>query len=241
MKTIPFLGATGRDGTLLRRCWEQEATQHDDVALTFQTCKPQLMRSGDLLWDVLDPFPTGGGAFDCMTVLAGVVPAPRADLDLNTSLGLASIQATAQQGIPRVLLASSSAVYGDYSDAPLAEDAPLLPVNDYGHAKRAMEDACHAKADALGGELCCLRIGNVAGDDALLRNGAALGEGETLTLDQFADGGTPQYRRPASREHAGPCPGGRYACHTAPQPEQHTPTYHTRLHRPDSPAQVRPR
>lgn len=194
MKTILFLGATGRVGTLLRRCWEQEAAQCDDIALTFQTRSTHQAHSGDLVWDILDSFPShtlDRASYDCMIVLAGVVPAARADLGLNTSLGLASIQAAAQLGIPRVLLASSSAVYGDYSDAPLAEDAPLLPVNDYGHAKRAMEDACHVEADTLEIALCCLRIGNVAGADALLRNGAALKEGETLTLDQFPDGGTP--------------------------------------------------
>lgn len=211
MKVL-VLGATGRVGTLLRRCWAQEAAQYDDVVLTFQTRKPQQMHSGDLLWDMRDPFPADGDAFDCMIVLAGVVPAPHADLGLNTSLGLANIQAAAQQGIPRVLLASSSAVYGNYSDAPLAEDAPLLPVNDYGHAKRAMEDACHAKAEALGIALCCLRIGNVAGADALLRNGAALEEGETLTLDQFADGGIPV------RSYIGPHSFGRVLLSLARSP-----------------------
>jgi nucleoside-diphosphate-sugar epimerase len=220
MKTILFLGATGRVGTLLRRCWEQEAMQYDDVALTFQTRSAHQAHSGDLVWDILDPFPShisDSVSHDCMIVLAGVVPAPHADLDLNTSIGLASIQAAAQQGIPRVLLASSSAVYGNYSDAPLAEDAPLLPVNDYGHAKRAMEDACHAEANALGIALCCLRIGNVAGADALLRNGAALEEGETLTLDQFADGGTPV------RSYIGPHSFGRVLLSLARSPARLPP------------------
>lgn len=39
--------------------------------------------------------------------------------------------------------------------------------------------------------LCCLRIGNVAGADALLGNGAALKSGERLRIDSFDGGATP--------------------------------------------------
>lgn len=194
MKRVLVLGATGRVGTLLRRSWEQETLQDDNVVLTFQTRKTQHARSGDLEWNILDPFPVqnpDAAAFDCMIVLAGVVPGPHADLGLNTPIGQASVNAAAQLKIPRMLLASTSAVYGTHSDAPLAEDALLMPVNDYGHAKRTMEQTCLKQANALGIELCCLRIGNVAGADALVCNGTALDQGETLTLDQFEDGGTP--------------------------------------------------
>jgi nucleoside-diphosphate-sugar epimerase len=99
------------------------------------------------------------------------------DLALNTQLGLAAVAAAAQLEIQRVLLASSSAVYGTHSDAPFTETDPLVPVNDYGRAKQVMEQICHARAHATGVALCCLRIGNVAGADALLCIGAALGAG----------------------------------------------------------------
>jgi nucleoside-diphosphate-sugar epimerase len=54
-----------------------------------------------------------------------------------------------------------------------------------------MENRCLAQADALGVGLSCLRIGNIAGADALLLNGAALLEDQKLRLDFFADHGTP--------------------------------------------------
>jgi len=78
-------------------------------------------------------------------------------------------------------------VYGRGAGRPVPEDAPLAPVTPYGIAKRDMEAACAPYRDG-GLEVCCLRIGNVLGADALMINAAA---GLPLTIDRFADGNGP--------------------------------------------------
>lgn len=188
---VLVLGGSGRIGSLVRRSWARET----GTAFTFQTRHPSPTHQGDIVWNVLSEPPDTLGTvppFDCMVVLSGIVPGPGADLSLNTAIGSACIAAAAQYGIGHVLLASSSAVYGSYSDDPFSERDPPEPVNHYGRAKHAMEVACHTQARASGVHLCCLRIGNVAGADALLLNGAALDRGKTLQLDCFSDGGTPR-------------------------------------------------
>lgn len=207
MVKVLVLGSTGRIGTMLRRFWSRDTSRDTDITRLYQTRRAQDRAESDLVvWDILDPLPdtiTGQAPFDCMIVLAGIVPQAEANLALNISLGLASLEAAARLGSARVLLASSSAVYGASSNAPLSEEGPLAPANPYGRAKQAMEEACKVQARKLGLELCCLRIGNVAGADALLLNGAALRQGETLQLDMFADGGTPM------RSYIGPDSLGR--------------------------------
>ncbi|MGJ8598174.1 NAD-dependent epimerase/dehydratase family protein [Sulfitobacter sp.] len=205
---VLVLGASGRIGKMLRRIWTQ-APLHaagTNIEFTFQTRRVCENHPGDLLWDALQHPPkalTDAAPFDCMVVLSGIVPKPGADLTLNTALGSACVTAAAGMGIPHVLLASTSAVYGIHSNSPFSEDDPLDPVNDYGRSKREMEAACQTQAAAAGVALCCLRIGNVAGADALLGNGAALAPGARLQLETFKDRGTPvrSYIGPQSLAH----------------------------------------
>ena len=194
---VLVLGSSGRIGTLLRRSWalSDGAVAQPETEFVFQTRHATAEHTQDILWDPLQEPSSSvvtAGPFDCLIVLSGIVPKPSADFTLNTTIAIASITAAARLGIGQVLLASTSAVYGNYSDSPFAENAPLKPVNDYGRSKLEMEQAAQAHAHASGVGLCCLRIGNVAGADALLCNGAALAPGETLTLDYFCDGGTPE-------------------------------------------------
>ncbi len=181
---------------MLRRAWTQPAlaTQDTAVEFTFQTRQTPVLAPGDILWNILQKPPRAlvdAGPFDCMIILSGIVPKQGADFALNSLIGAAGMNAAADLGIPRVLLASTSAVYGTYSNTPFDEDAPLDPVSAYGHSKRDMEVACRAQALANGIELCCMRIGNVAGADALLSGGVALKPNEKLPLDCFHDGSTP--------------------------------------------------
>ena len=120
-------------------------------------------------------------------VLAGRIQGTAEDLAVNTSLALAALAAAA--GRP-VLLASSAAVYGA-GQGPLREEGPVQPLAPYGAAKLAMEAAA-AKA---GGPQCSLRIGNVAGADALLGQEAPTGG---RVLDVFGDGHGP------ARSYIGP-------------------------------------
>jgi nucleoside-diphosphate-sugar epimerase len=201
---ILVLGGSGRIGSLMRSGWT-----HEDPALefTFQTRDPAT--STDIYWDVLHSPPARlqqAQPFDCMLVLSGIVPGPSADLALNTAIGTGSIEAAAHLGINHVLLASTSAVYGTHTDSALSESAATMPQNDYGRSKLTMEHRCLSRAEILGIGLCCLRIGNVAGADALLLNGAALCVGQKLRLDVFADNGTPV------RSYIGPQTLARICC-----------------------------
>ena len=119
-----------------------------------------------------------------MIVLAGAV---RGDLALNAQLAEACCAAAVQAGIGRVLLASSSAVYGVNGGLDCREDTPTHPVNGYGRAKLEAE-AVAGLWRARGLAITALRIGNVAGADALL---AGMQPGRTTKIDAFADGTGP--------------------------------------------------
>lgn len=184
---VMVLGATGRIGQLLQLC------PPEGLAMRLQARRAQAGNStGD--WHIFDPLAEpaalaraaeGAAAILC---LAGPVPGRGgADADMADHIRLAevAVRAGASAGA-RVLLASSAAVYGSQPGL-LAEDAPLRPASAYGAAKAEME----ARAAALGAELgvpvCSLRIGNIAGLDAILG-----GWRPGFTLDRFADGRTPR-------------------------------------------------
>jgi nucleoside-diphosphate-sugar epimerase len=135
---------------------------------------------GVLRWDPLNPdLPIRA---DVVLGFGGVVPGPGADLSLNVDLGRAAVEMARRAGARRVLLASSSAVYGP--GRAVTETGPCRPASAYGEAKLAME---RAVADAAV-ETVCLRIGNVAWADALL---GGMQPGRAVLLDRFADGGGP--------------------------------------------------
>ncbi|MCB1389639.1 MAG: NAD-dependent epimerase/dehydratase family protein [Rhodobacteraceae bacterium] len=117
--------------------------------------------------------------------LARGLPEDRARDD--AAIGRATLEAARAAGIGRVLLASSSAVYGRSRADAWGEDEAVDPPSPYGRSKRAMELAC------AGPGVCCLRIGNVAGADALLT-----GTRRPVLLDRFADGAGP------ARNYIGP-------------------------------------
>lgn len=100
-------------------------------------------------------------------------------------------------GVAHVLLASTAAVYGQGHGAPFAEDDALRPVTAYGVSKVAMEKAAHACTD--GPAITILRIGNVAGADALLSAAyQRTSRGQPLSLHRFSNG------HAAERSYIGP-------------------------------------
>jgi nucleoside-diphosphate-sugar epimerase len=189
--SILLTGASGRVGRMLCHHWPDV---NPGLALA-----PQYRRAapaGALLWNPLDgpgallDHVAGMGRPAAIVALAGVTPGPGRDLSLNAALAVATLAAAERSGVTRVLLASSSAVYGAGDGTPATEDTPCAPVNAYGAAKCEMEAACTAWR-ARGLDICCLRIGNVAGADALLLNVARAGPGGAVVIDRFADGGGP--------------------------------------------------
>jgi UDP-glucose 4-epimerase len=73
------------------------------------------------------------------------------------------LEAARANGIGRVVLASSAAVYGRNCDVPLHEDAPLAPLSPYALHKRIDEDYARLYSDLYDLETVALRYFNVFG------------------------------------------------------------------------------
>ncbi|MDZ4310577.1 MAG: NAD(P)-dependent oxidoreductase [Cypionkella sp.] len=174
------VGASGRVGRLLARAWarvgQAPTLQHRGEALAADL--PQVE------WHPLSGASLDKGRFRAMIVLAGVV---RGDMTLNALLAEACCAAAVQAGIAQVLLASSSAVYGVNGGLACRENTPTHPVNDYGRSKLEAEAVANGWR-ARGLAITALRIGNVAGADALL---AGIQPGQPTMIDCFADGTGP--------------------------------------------------
>lgn len=79
----------------------------------------------------------------------------------------------ARAGVRCVLQSSTAAVYGQPEQVPVAEDAPLQPINPYGASKAMAERALADIAAATGLRYGMLRYFNVAGADPRGRIGQA--------------------------------------------------------------------
>ncbi len=193
--SILLVGASGRVGRMVARAWQIDRRSLGQVVMQTR----RLDASNDvssLLWDPmigaapLLQWVARHGAPQAMVVLAGVTPGDGQDLALNSDIAVSCVTAAMTAHIPRVLIASSSAVYGVGDGTAFTESAICQPANAYGEAKVAMENACHALTGS-GIEICCLRIGNVAGADALLLNVAQRVSDDAVTIDTFANGRGP--------------------------------------------------
>lgn len=176
------LGASGRIGRALRHRWGAGAA-------LWQTRRAQTGAGWQRFDPLADPaaLATTAAQAGQILCLAGPVPAPGVAFQDHVTLAEASIRAAAQAGHgARVVLASSAAVYGAVGSA-LHEDLPPRPSHAYGQAKADMEARALALGRELGVAVSCLRIGNVAGFDAILG-----GWRPGFRLDQFADGRTPR-------------------------------------------------
>jgi len=158
-------GASGRIGRMLRAVWGAQGADWRSRA-----DGPPLAR-----------LPRGG----TLLCLAGVVPGA-GEMSENAVIARETVAAAEAAGMHRVLLVSSAAVYP--AGAGLTE-ADAAPANAYGHAKLAMESVT---SDIV--ETCALRLGNVAGADALLSRLGA----DAPVLHVWPDGRAPR------RSYVGP-------------------------------------
>jgi NDP-hexose 4-ketoreductase len=187
-----ILGGTGRLARLLRPAFE--LLPLPPVCLWQGR---QVGKGVDLCFDPLaepEALAAAIGQAEVTLMLAGRITGTAEELAVNSALAAATL--TAAAGRP-VLLASSAAVYGQ-ERGRLCEDGPALPAAPYGAAKLAMERVAQA---ATQGSFCCLRIGNVAGADALLGRVAPAGGRK---LDVFDTGRSParSYIGPVALAHA---------------------------------------
>jgi len=81
----------------------------------------------------------------------------------NVAGGIALLEAARSTGVGRIVFSSTAAVYGIPESTPIAEDAPLRPINPYGESKRAFEGALGWYGRAYGLRTVALRYFNVAG------------------------------------------------------------------------------
>jgi UDP-glucuronate 4-epimerase len=97
-----------------------------------------------------------------LAALAGVRPSlerPAEYASVNVHGTAVVLEAACRAGAPRVVLASSSSVYGERSDGPFRESDPVArPVSPYAATKRAAELIAHAFHHAHGLPVCCARI-----------------------------------------------------------------------------------
>lgn len=208
--SVLLVGATGRVGRMLMSYWQSEKARPSPSALCVvpQRRKAPNAPYQGLVWDpeqgeaALKAYISEHGSFDALLMLGGVTPSPGQATVGNATLADAVLKACSATKIPRVLIASSSAVYGSKLDRPYVESDPLCPVNDYGQDKIRMEQVCAEYRDQTM-EVCCLRIGNVAGADALLQNALDSAKSQNLTLDRFANGRGPlrSYIGPVTLAH----------------------------------------
>jgi UDP-glucose 4-epimerase len=89
----------------------------------------------------------------------------------NTVKSRSLLAAAVAAGIETFVFSSTAAVYGDASDKPLAEDAPLAPLSPYGSSKQLTEVMLRDVAMAHGMRFVVLRYFNVAGADPAMRHG----------------------------------------------------------------------
>ncbi|MGH2950764.1 MAG: SDR family oxidoreductase [Solirubrobacterales bacterium] len=88
---------------------------------------------------------------------------PLTSNEVNVTGTLNVLLAARDQGVRRVVFASSSSVYGPGRELPVREQMPSLPIAPYGVAKLAAEGYCRAFFEVYGLETVALRYFNVFG------------------------------------------------------------------------------
>ncbi len=98
--------------------------------------------------------------------LASVPASVRDPLESHRQCATATVNvltAAHRSGVRRVVLAASSAAYGDRPAPVKRETDPVDPLSPYAAAKIASESYCHAFTKGLGLDTVCLRYFNVYG------------------------------------------------------------------------------
>jgi len=166
------LGSGGKLGRLLRERWPSK----DDLVPVWHGGPTNELRF-DIVADTA-ALQAAVSASDAILLLAGVTDAAGGrPFSTNANVAQAVI---AQAGARPIFFCSTAAVYGR-AEGRVGEDTPLAPVSPYGASKRDMEHRVQDHPNAF-----ILRIGNVAGADALLGI-----DRPSYPLTKFPDGGTP--------------------------------------------------
>lgn len=96
--------------------------------------------------------------------IARAVTEPEIDFYQGTVLTNNVIEAMRRAGVPRLLYASGSGVYGELGEIEAQEDhGPLIPVSTYGASKLSGEALIASYCYMFGLTACAFRFGNVVG------------------------------------------------------------------------------
>jgi UDP-glucose 4-epimerase len=96
--------------------------------------------------------------------IARAVTEPEIDFYQGTLLTHNVVEAMRRAGVPRLLYASGSGVYGERGETLLSEDStPLQPVSTYGASKLAGEALIASYCAMFGLTACAFRFANVVG------------------------------------------------------------------------------
>ncbi len=88
---------------------------------------------------------------------------PMQDARDNVLGTLSVLECCAAHQVDRLVFSSSAAVYGEPTELPVSEDAPLLPSSPYAVSKHSGEDYTRVFAREYGLRACILRFSNVYG------------------------------------------------------------------------------
>ncbi|MDR0361602.1 MAG: UDP-glucose 4-epimerase GalE [Planctomycetota bacterium] len=82
----------------------------------------------------------------------------------NNTMSVLSLLKTMQEnGVGKFIFSSTAATYGQSEKVPIAEDAPLAPINVYGHSKLIVEQVCSWLARQTEFGFIALRYFNAGG------------------------------------------------------------------------------
>jgi UDP-glucuronate 4-epimerase len=111
---------------------------------------------------VRETFSQGFDGVVHLAALAGVRPSlerPAVYADVNVHGSTLIFEAAARRGLPQVVFASSSSVYGERETGPFSESDPVeRPISPYAATKRAGELIAHTFHHAHGLPVTCARI-----------------------------------------------------------------------------------
>lgn len=94
------------------------------------------------------------------------VDAPRLYVSVNIDGTLNILELCREYPVENLVLASSSSVYGNSSQAPFTEDQPAdRPISPYGATKRSVEHLAHTYHHNFGMNATCLRYFNAYGEN----------------------------------------------------------------------------
>ncbi|MCP5036688.1 MAG: NAD(P)-dependent oxidoreductase [Rhodobacteraceae bacterium] len=186
-RRVLLLGASGKVGRMLTRYWA--GSPPSNLQIIGQVRGPA--GNGEVSWSVHDD-PATLPMVNAVVSLWGVSPRSGRSYSENEGLGVKTLEIARLIGAERVLLASTSAVYGNSVGVRHMESTGANnPAGAYGQSKLVMENASADWARQCGNQpqVLSMRIGNVIGADSLF---AAMEAASTVTLDQFASGGGPR-------------------------------------------------